>query len=119
MTVKPTADTGLSRPDVFYFGNLAGATPSFAPWRVDALDLVLTRRLLHTRHPAVAPAYDFNGDRVVNGRDLAIVRSNFGNRLPALTEAPAVTAAPASLPGAQDVLGETADAVRRRRRYLP
>ena len=42
VTVNPTAVTGLTAPDVFYFGNLVGDTGD-AALSVDAADVLATR----------------------------------------------------------------------------
>src|SRR5205823_1818949 len=62
VTVKADANTGLSRPDVFYFGNLVGeiATSlrfSSDPRRVDDEDLRNARSVLGRRNPVLFSIY--------------------------------------------------------------
>ena len=75
VTVLVTGDTGLTVPDVFYFGNLAGECTGDG--KVDAADVLLTRQ---NPHPFFNPAtidtpYDFNRDRRVNAIDTLIARN--------------------------------------------
>ena len=79
VTVLVTLDTGLTVPDMFYFGNAVGETgnsPNDAG--VDATDVLLTRQ---NPHPFFDPAeidnvYDFNRDRRVDAIDTLIARNN-------------------------------------------
>ena len=76
VTVLATARTGLSAPDVFYFGNLIGETGQGSTLlRVDALDVVATRARMRSTAP-LSSAYDFNRDGRIDVLDLAAVRSN-------------------------------------------
>ena len=106
VTVKATHNTGLTRPAVFYFGNLVGETGTNltgAPvtgqpgsgWRVDAADVLATRRGLSRARVGVTSRYDFNKDGLVNASDQAIVRSNQFRTLPPITP-PAAAASAAS-----------------------
>jgi hypothetical protein len=114
VTVRPTANTGLSRPDVFYFGNLAGeVTPADpGPWRVDANDFAAVRGHMGRPMTAAARAYDLNQDGVVNVRDLAVVLANYGRTLSPFDAAPASPATTALRRGR--LLDEVLPATRRR-----
>jgi hypothetical protein len=93
VTVKATPDTGLTRPDTFYFGNLIGDTLAAAPrgrsaYRVDARDLAgLVGSLGSTNANAIA-WYDHNGDGQVTARDFVIARSNLLRALSHDVQAP-------------------------------
>src|SRR5204863_3244978 len=81
VTVKADANTGLTRPDVFYFGNLVGKTvgnPSGGQslLRTGALDLLALRRTLPTVGAEVGDPADVNHDGRINALDLAAVRLN-------------------------------------------
>jgi hypothetical protein len=90
VTVKATAGTGLSAPDVFYFGHLAGesgdgSTRSGAV--VNAIDQARTRSaiaLAKGSAPVTNP-FDFNRDGRVNAVDLTIARGGEHAALPWLT----------------------------------
>ena len=86
ITVKPSERTGLTTPDVFYFGNLAGdtATDSIRSASVNALDLAMVKRDMTTYVGQSVPITlisDHNKDRRVNALDLAVVRANLGDTL--------------------------------------
>ena len=84
VTVLPSTFTGLTSPEVFYFGNLigeAGAAAAAAGWRVSALDLAAVRRALNTDAAVTSPV-DFNRDGRVNALDLAIVKQALNQSLP-------------------------------------
>jgi uncharacterized delta-60 repeat protein len=91
VTLKVGERTGLTSPDVFYFGHLAGETGG-GPFGVDATDLAAVRRSLSTRDPTALARFDFDADGAVNAFDLAVVRSNLHHALAPLT-APATAAA--------------------------
>jgi subtilisin-like proprotein convertase family protein len=108
VTVKPTANTGLAQPDVFYFGNLIGDTGSgnsASAVRVTAADVVAVRAALNKSDRPVTDATDFNRDGRVNASDYAIARNGVGASLSLLTAA-SVQSAPA-------VFGEARIAARR------
>ena len=79
VTVLATDDTGLTAPDVFYFGNAVGETGNCITCAaVDAIDVLVTR---HNPQPFFNPPeldnpYDFNRDRRVNAIDTLIARGN-------------------------------------------
>ena len=79
VTVLVTGDTGLSVPDVSYFGNAVGETGnSLSDATVDAIDVLATRQ---NPQPFFDPAaidnvYDFNRDQRVNAIDTLIARNN-------------------------------------------
>jgi len=110
VTVKANADTGLSSPDVFSFGNLIGETGDGAASRVTALDLSAVKRALNS-NSAVSSVTDFNRDGRTNALDMSIVKRNL-NRGLSLSSQPVSTAV--QLPGPAFVPEESA--VRRPRR---
>jgi len=102
--VLPTAATGLTTEDLFYFGNLVGDTDGNA--LIDSNDVTAP---FTQPHDGLSPAEvsdpaDHDRDRFVNVREALTARSRLGNTL-ALISAPAAT-------GAADasVETETADA---------
>src|SRR5207247_4598304 len=98
VTVKADASTGLTSPDVFYFGNMVGETgdrPGYAV--VNSLDLVKVRRRLRGRTAGLAEPCDFNRDGRVNVLDLVIARTR-SSRIPLrLLTAPYVDTVPPSV----------------------
>ncbi|HYW78888.1 MAG TPA: lamin tail domain-containing protein, partial [Thermoguttaceae bacterium] len=84
VTVRATPNTGLTEPDVFYFGNAIGESgdqPSNAI--VNATDEIVARNF---QHGATSPAkiddpLDYNRDGLVNGTDQIIARGNQTNPL--------------------------------------
>jgi probable HAF family extracellular repeat protein len=95
VTVRPSATTGLWSPDVFAFGNLIGEAvgPSDdGPFVVDAHDVVATRASIGSATVPITDPHDFNRDRRIDARDLAIVRSAYGSTLAAPAQAPPVIA---------------------------
>jgi len=93
VTVKANANTGLSAPDVFYFGNLVGETgDASSPLRVSAADLGGVKAHLNS-DAGRDNRYDINRDGVVNALDLGAVRANYGRSLSAeVVTPPMVTA---------------------------
>jgi hypothetical protein len=91
VTVLATAATGLSAPDVFYFGNAMGETGnSSANTFVNSTDAVGVRYNPHNfLDPApIEDVYDFDRDARVNSTDAVIVRynsTNFTNALKLIT----------------------------------
>ncbi len=76
VTVLAGENTGLTEPDVFYFGNLAGECTGDG--KVDAFDVLDTRS---NPRPFFDPAtldtaHDFNRDKRVNAIDTLIARNN-------------------------------------------
>jgi uncharacterized delta-60 repeat protein len=87
VTVRATAVTHFTEPDVFYFGNLVGetATDAGAAPAVDAADLARIRRnLFRTTNDATA-ACDLDRDGSVDADDLLLARANQGHRLTVFT----------------------------------
>ncbi len=88
VTVLATANTGLSSPDVFHFGNAIGETgnsPSDA--EVTPTDEIDVRNNPHTlgQNPAtITDTCDFNRDRKVGPADAIICRNNGTNSMTAL-----------------------------------
>jgi hypothetical protein len=98
VTVPANARTGLTSPDVFYFGNLVGETGDTAtPLRVGALDLAGVRRVLNTNATLTSP-YDVNRDGRINALDLSAVRQNQTRSIAPLAPPPALLAATSPLP---------------------
>jgi hypothetical protein len=83
VTVRANARTGLTAPDVFYFGNLVGDTGNDrgAPV-VNAADVQATLRALGKTDAASLSRFDFNRDGKINAADVLIVRNNLGHALP-------------------------------------
>jgi hypothetical protein len=97
VTVPANTRTGLTSPDVFYFGNLRGETGDNAAWplRVNALDLARVRRDLGRTVPITSPA-DVTRDGRINALDLSAVFQRKGGSLPPPTlPAAAAAASPA------------------------
>jgi hypothetical protein len=87
VTLRATPATGLSTPDVFYLGNLAGHTnPASAPVRraptVTAADVARTRSRFATDDAASLASCDFDRDGVVTANDVLAARRNLGRSLP-------------------------------------
>jgi hypothetical protein len=107
VTVKANANTGLAEPDVFFFGNLVAETgdgdaKTRAMPRITAIDLAGTKRSFTADAP-ITSRYDFNRDGAVNALDLAAVRANYGNSLPALAvPIPVVTTDPTAAADADE-----------------
>ncbi|MBN2473963.1 MAG: VCBS repeat-containing protein, partial [Pirellulales bacterium] len=87
VVVLPTATTGLSAADVFYFGNaVADGGNSTVDARVNATDMLLARNNPRT---FINPApldfrYDYDRDARVNASDLLLARNNTTSFLTAL-----------------------------------
>lgn len=98
VTVLSNANTGLTQPDVFYFGNLVGETGDSPPrlMVVTTRDQLLMRRALGSRDVGVTSHYDFDRDGDVDSMDLLTLRRNMGSRLSAFG-GPDSGAQPASL----------------------
>src|SRR5205807_189471 len=95
VTVNADANTGLSQPDVFYFGNAIGDSgDSTSNAIVNASDELNAR---HNQRNFLNPApidfaYDFNRDKKVDATDQLIARHNQTNFLTALKLITAPTA---------------------------
>jgi VCBS repeat-containing protein len=79
VTVLASAATGLSTPDVFYFGNAVGDSGNSArDARVSAYDEIVARNHHHgfTNPADLTTPYDYNRDRFVNAVDQIIARNN-------------------------------------------
>jgi acid phosphatase len=112
VTVKPTANTGLGRNDVFYFGNVVGDTVARAAHAADggggvpagllltfasvgALDLAAMRGGMYAGGACgLDSRFDHNRDGRVNGLDLLTVRMNLYRVLRLLVAPPAPVADP-------------------------
>ena len=108
VTVLATANTGLTSPDVFYFGNAIGETGnSTSDAQVTATDEVAVRNNPATiaNNPAgITHTCDFNRDRKVGPTDEVICRNNATNSATALqvitfveNQEPQVSAGPDAL----------------------
>ena len=76
VTVRATTATGLSHPEVFYFGNAVGDSGnSTANANVDSADQLAVRSHL-TGNANVTNAWDYNRDKKVDLNDLTIARNN-------------------------------------------
>ena len=96
VTVEANGNTGLTTPDVFYFGNLVGDTMnSPGTFRVDSRDAVRIRNA-QLKPATVASLYDHNRDGRVTAQDQVIARANSAAalaRVNAPVEASSVAAA--------------------------
>ena len=87
ITVKADANTGLSAPDVFYFGNAPGDNcNSTTNTYVDGSDFAGARDdpRNFVNRASITNMHDYNRDSFVDGSDLAIARDNNTNFLNAL-----------------------------------
>ena len=84
VTVRATANTGLSAADVFFLGNLVGDAGPFGPAgaSVDGTDVVATRSHVGRTVATITSLFDHNRDGRVNARDVDAVRSRVGTTLP-------------------------------------
>jgi hypothetical protein len=98
VTVKANANTGLTAPDVFYFGNLVGETGNLpASATVSARDVTQVRANTSRGFVPVTNRYDINRDGWVNAVDVALVRSSMPRSLTLIAP---TAAAPAAVAGA-------------------
>jgi ELWxxDGT repeat protein len=107
VTVKADEDTGLARPDVFYFGNLIGDV--VGDFVVNALDIAAVKFALN-KPATIDSERDVNRDGRVNALDVAAVKQNLNRRL-SLPPAPTAVAA-AALVRAGDAAGGATDLLR-------
>jgi ELWxxDGT repeat protein len=96
VTVLANARTGLSRPDVFSFGNLVGETGDGTSLRVNALDLAAVKRALNSP-TGVFSVTDFNRDGRTNALDVAALKRALNHSL----ALPSAALAPAAQPSAE------------------
>ncbi|MEM8872655.1 MAG: CARDB domain-containing protein [Planctomycetota bacterium] len=84
VTVRAMANTGLSAPDVFYFGNAPGETGNIATDAiVNAGDVILTRQNLSGFSSiGLDSNFDFDRDGDVDAGDAIIVRNNLSGFTP-------------------------------------
>ncbi|MCK4276695.1 MAG: hypothetical protein KAX78_09280, partial [Phycisphaerae bacterium] len=86
VTVLAAANTGLSAPDVFYWGNLIGDAGGDGD--VTPSDEIMVRDNPHTlsvNAATITEVCDFNRDRKVGPTDAIIVRNNGGAQLQFIT----------------------------------
>jgi hypothetical protein len=99
VTVLPSARTGLTAPDVFYFGPLQGdagnTTIGARAATVDARDEAVLRRKVSKAPVTGGNPWDFDHNGVVSVADLVLSRRAWGTSLPMFT-APAAAAAGAT-----------------------
>jgi hypothetical protein len=93
VTVNADSNTGLSSPDVFYFGNLIGDANGNG--MVTVADTALTKSLSGQAAAITSPA-DFNRNGQISIADIAIAKAYQGGTLP-LISAPTAAAAVAPL----------------------
>jgi hypothetical protein len=109
VTVKANERTGLSAPDVFYYGNLVGETgvDGVSPPRVTLRDLMAVRSRLFNRGRPITDAFDIDRNGRIDAVDVLHVRRNLANPLAALTAPPAAPAPSAGTGSrlAEEVLG--------------
>ncbi|HEX8524490.1 MAG TPA: DUF6531 domain-containing protein, partial [Tepidisphaeraceae bacterium] len=81
VVVRPTDQTGLSEPDIFYFGSAPGETGNDASTRVNSTDEILIRWNPKTllNPAAITDHYDINRDKKVDGTDQVLARNNTTN----------------------------------------
>jgi hypothetical protein len=85
VTVKANANTGLTAPDVFYFGSLVGETGDGTGLaRVTSADWRRTRAAA-PRLTNIASPFDFNRDSRVNSFDIALARRAVGRSISTLS----------------------------------
>ena len=78
VTVRATANTGLTAPDVFYFGSVVGDTgDSSSHTLVNAFDLNGVRS--HAGTADINSPYDFDRNQLVDGADFAAARDGHTN----------------------------------------
>ena len=85
--VLPTADTGLTEPDVFYFGNAAGQTGlDDTDTLVNAADVIAIRDNPRgqANPAAIDDPHDINRDQSVDATDMILARNNATSPLSAL-----------------------------------
>ena len=100
--------TGLSQPDVFYFGNAPGETgDSASDALVNGTDFNRARANARSflNPAAVDDAFDHNKDRLVDATDLAIARDNGSTAAGALVLLDLTQPSPGNV----DSIGGTAD----------
>ena len=86
VTAKANARTGLTQPDVFYFGNLPGETGDRSSRaQVTAADVLRTRAQQSAEPAGISSRYDHNHDGRVNVLDVAAVRRNLPSALAFIT----------------------------------
>jgi hypothetical protein len=94
VTVLASSRTGLSLPDVFYFGSLPGDADGNL--RVNALDVAAVKQALNGTS-TITGRFDFNRDGRVNALDVAVVKQNLNRTLsPISATAAGATAATVS-----------------------
>jgi hypothetical protein len=108
VTVRANANTGLSKPDVFYFGNLVGETgDSATAAAVTALDQTGVRKNVNALSAPVTSRYDFDRDGRVTLGDMLIARRNQYRPALRLITAPAAPAAGAAGAASVESFGQT------------
>jgi hypothetical protein len=85
VTMRANANTGLSAPDVFYFGNLGGEVGNASdPNRVSQSDIDEVKLHLNQTVPITA-VWDLNRDGRVNALDVAAVKRHLDRQLELLS----------------------------------
>jgi hypothetical protein len=94
VTIRAGSDTGLSRPDVFYFGNMIAETGDFARTAADvtAADVLRTAASARRTPVGLDSRYDFDRNRRVDAADVAWARRALPTPPLRLFTAPSATA---------------------------
>ena len=104
VTVKANYHTGLSRPDVFSFGNLIGETGDApTPTKVSAADLASVKRVRNAA-TGVESRQDVNRDGKVNALDLGVIKRNLNRSLPQTPASVALAPSPPAPPAVPPAL---------------
>lgn len=82
VTVKANANTGLTSPDVFHFGNLVGDVGTGATLVVNATDVALTRANVGHTTAGALNRYDFDRDGRIDSSDVILARINQRRTVP-------------------------------------
>jgi hypothetical protein len=107
ITVKASTVTGLTQPDVFYFGNTIGETGNnFANAVVDSTDRIAVMAHLTGVVPTtITNPYDFDRDRIVNGNELFYTQMYSYSTNQLLLISPAISATAVSVSSAAPLSG--------------
>ena len=82
ITVKATANTGLTIPDVFYFGNAVGETGNQSTSAtVTVADVARIRQQANTSNLPVTNLFDINRDQKVTVADVALAQQSANTKL--------------------------------------
>lgn len=79
--IRPTANTGLAGPAVYYFGHAMSETNGIAPYRITGADLSLVQGAIANDLVAIGDIRDINKDRRVTGADLSLLQGKISNAI--------------------------------------